>query len=276
MLIVNLTTTSERLTLCSATVWSLMHQKRVPDKIILWVSKDAYLADKGIKALPVWIGEINSIIDIVDVKYVTNSGPYRKIIPALRSAVDSDLLVYADDDVIYGELWLQQLENEFKRNNCNYVIASRVRIVKKNIFGFNQSYNMFPLYMGNNPLKENFIITGVGGCILMKKHINDKYIFCDEFINIAPKADDLWISKIIELSHSEVKICLPALENIQEISHSINCLSHGNTVYFKGSGAGKIYYKIKDFILGYFGLVSSNNDLTMKRVNKFFMENWTE
>ncbi|MCF0028243.1 hypothetical protein LZ670_30075, partial [Klebsiella michiganensis] len=62
----------------------------------------------------------------------------------------------------------------------------------------------------------------------------------------------------------------------QEISHSINCLSHGNTVYFKGTGVGKIYYKIKDFLLGYFGLVSSNNDVTMKRVNKFFMENWTE
>lgn len=131
MLIVNLTTTSERLTLCSATVWSLIHQNRVPDKIILWVSRDAYLADKGIQTLPVWISEINDIIHILEVKFVSNTGPYRKIIPALRSALDSDLLVYADDDVIYGQLWLQYLENEFKRNDCNYVVASRVRVVKK-------------------------------------------------------------------------------------------------------------------------------------------------
>ena len=101
MLTINLTTTSERLTLCAATIWSMVHQVRKPDKIRLWISNEPYLSDKGITTLPEWVIEINNIRNILEVIFVENTGPYRKIIPALRTADQNEVLVYADDDVIY-------------------------------------------------------------------------------------------------------------------------------------------------------------------------------
>lgn len=271
MLTVNLTTTSERLDLCSATIWSLLHQERVPDKIYLWLSKEPYLADRGVSVLPACITDFFKFTSILEVKFCENIGPYRKVIPALRNASENDILVYADDDVIYGKKWLVNLENEFLLHEKKCVIASRIRIVKKNLFGLNQNYNMYPIYLGSDSLKSKFIITGVGGCILMKKHISDEFLYDDCFINIAPKADDLWISKVLEVSGAEVRNCLAALDNVQEISHSISCLSHGNTIYFKGSTLlSKVFYRVSGFILGYFGLAKSNNDITLARVSKYF------
>jgi len=38
-----------------------------------------------------------------------NTGPYRKLIPALREAEPDDLIVTADDDIFSGRDWLQGL-----------------------------------------------------------------------------------------------------------------------------------------------------------------------
>ena len=59
-IILNLTTTCGRLDLCSATLWSLVNQSLVPDQINLWISKEPYMADEGIKTLP------NSIIKLIE------------------------------------------------------------------------------------------------------------------------------------------------------------------------------------------------------------------
>ncbi|HFE8951921.1 TPA: glycosyltransferase family 2 protein, partial [Klebsiella pneumoniae] len=103
-IILNLTTTCGRLDLCSATLWSLVNQSLVPDQINLWISKEPYMADEGIKTLPNSIIKLIECNDRIKVHYTENTGPYRKIIPALRNCTDEDILVYADDDVIYSNL----------------------------------------------------------------------------------------------------------------------------------------------------------------------------
>lgn len=78
MLTVNLTTTHSRLHLCSATVWSLMNQSLKPDFIVLWVSRDSYLSDEGIKQTPDFVQKFNTINNIIVVNYVSNTGPIGK------------------------------------------------------------------------------------------------------------------------------------------------------------------------------------------------------
>nr|ELA2827974.1 glycosyltransferase family 2 protein [Klebsiella variicola] len=48
------------------------------------------MADQGIKCIPEWVNELNKINDIVSVHFVENTGPYRKIFPALINSADDD------------------------------------------------------------------------------------------------------------------------------------------------------------------------------------------
>ena len=250
MLSINLTTTASRLELCSSTLWSLLHQTIIPDEINVWVSKEPYLADEGINEIPIFITELNSVRNIIKIKFTKNIGPYRKIIPILRESNADDIIVYADDDVIYGCTWLETLYDEFLKNSCSVVVASRVRLMQYNVFGKLKSYLSFPLCTESILLENDFIITGVGGCILSRSIIKDEFITNNEFMSIAPTTDDIWISKIIELSGGFVK-CLPVnLKNINEISHEINALSQDNMVIKYKSNilirfANKIINKVK-------------------------------
>lgn len=271
---INITTINSRLDLCAATVWSLMQQTLVPDQINIWISKDKYLSDDGISDVPTWIYDLNKINNIVRVIYVNNTGPYRKIIPAIRQAKDDDILIYADDDVIYAKTWLEKLINIFMHYKGNMVVASRIREKKKNVFGIYQSYSMLSLCNTNKIFNKDFIITGVGGCVLSRKHILDKYIYMDDFLNVCPRADDIWISKIIELSGTEVICCAEAIIDVQEIHHSINALNHINNIsIFTRNKFIKIFYRLYYKVSGYLGKSTCNNDLNIKSVDGFFIEN---
>lgn len=271
MIIVNLTTTSSRLELCSATIWSMIHQELLPDRIDLWISKNGFMSDQGINELPSWIDEINRINKIINVNFVDNTGPYRKIIPALLRSNDEDILVYADDDVIYGAQWLKLLITPFMENNGEYIVSSRVRLKKKNIFGNYQSYNRYPLCYSESILKRDFIITGVGGCVLQKKHIKENLLKINAYADIAPRTDDLWISKLLELSNTFVLVCPNAFSCVQEIQHSNNALSQINNGGLSNRLTfTSLFIKIKNKFFGYFGLNKTNNDISMKKINNYF------
>lgn len=271
MVSINLTTTSSRLDLCSATIWSLVHQSILPDCINLWISSSPYLADNGIEILPDWVEEINSFTDLLRVRYVDNTGPYRKIIPALMEASNEDTLVYVDDDVIYGRDWLKYLLQCFFENNEKYVVASRIRIMKKNFLKKYQSYNMFPILRKNIIIDSDYIITGVGGCVLKRRMIQEKFLLNNDFIKIAPKTDDLWISKILTSSGTPVFSCVGALGQVHEIAHENNSLSLVNTTAnIKGSLLNRFFRKLINKVLGYFGISITNNDRSLKRINEYF------
>lgn len=274
MLTVNITTTSSRIFLCSATVWSLVHQDLLPDEIVIWISAEPYLSDKGINEEPRFVAEVNNICnrEIVKVRYVKNTGPYRKIFPALKCADENDVLVYADDDVVYDNQWLSTLFSFFDDNDRKYIVASRIRKVTYNCFGQRKSYETFPLVKSNSILADDFIITGVGGAILMKNHIDSKYIFDESFIEICPKTDDIWISKIIELSKSKVLSCPQALNFVQEILHSNFSLSSTNTIFSSGMGLFRFFTKFKIKLLAYLGCLNTNNDRCIRQVEKYFSD----
>ena len=270
MISLNLTTTAGRLDVCSATIWSLIHQSILPDKIFLWVSKDPYMADTGISSDPLWVSEVNNIRDIVRVRYVENTGPYRKIFPALKEASDNDILIYADDDVIYGYNWLELLLSSFYESNSEFAVASRIRIMHKNFLGYYQSYNKYSILTNNKVCTDDFIITGVGGCVLKRKMINCDLINDDSYLKVAPKTDDLWISKILKISGSSVKNCPEALLQIQEIQHSNYSLNHENTIKFSGGIVMRFFHRLRMSIFGYFGKSLSNNDFAQKEIDNYF------
>ncbi|CAI3960387.1 Glycosyltransferase involved in cell wall bisynthesis (WcaA) (PDB:5MLZ) [Commensalibacter communis] len=271
MISVNLTTTSSRLSLCSATIWSLIHQTKKPDKIFLWISQEAYLSDEGIKVIPHWVDELNSISNIIEVKFVENTGPYRKILNAIKTSNHSDILVYADDDVIYGDMWLETLLDAFYKNRSQLAIASRIRVVKRNIFGQLQSYSRYRICKKPIQFSRDYIITGVGGCVLTKNMVNESFLNNNEYILLSPKTDDIWISKILELSGTIVEACPKALIYVDEIDHKNNALNLSNTYQTNHTNFIFIFInKPVQIFLSYFGLQRTNNDISIKKISHYF------
>ena len=270
MISVNLTTTSARVDLCSATVWSILQQDLIPDRINIWVSENAYLFDEGIKNPPSWVYELNKLNDIIRIIYTENTGPYRKIIPALSVAKRDDILVYCDDDVIYGHEWYESLLSAFNKYNGRYIVASRVRLKRLNVFGRLQSYNMYHVCNQDIVLENHYIVTGVGGCMLKKAHVRPDLISLDDFVSIVPRTDDIWLSKIFETSGTAVNCCASSLKYIQEITHSNNALNQSNNVIPGGGVLKKVLSKIRNKFFGYLGFSLSNNDLAIRNTDAFF------
>ncbi|HIE9167013.1 MULTISPECIES: glycosyltransferase [Klebsiella] len=270
MLIVNLTTTHSRLDLCSITLFSLLNQSVSPDKIRVWISEESYLSDQGVKKIPDFLLKLNKFNDIVEFVYTKNTGPYRKIFPALKIAGENDVLVYADDDVVYHKEWLEKLFSTFNKYQRMNVVAARVRLKKKNIFNKYKSYVAYPICLTERTLSRDYIITGLGGAILMKKHIASQYIYMEDYIEIAPKTDDLWISEIITRSKTNVTTCPDAICYFTEINHSNNALSANNNPVLSG---GVLSLFLKKSILklsSYFGVNKTNNDVAAKKIYKHF------
>lgn len=268
MLIVNITTIDSRLHLCAATLFSLALQSTPIDKIIVWVSSEPYMADKGITTLPAWFPLVN-INKNIEFKYTENIGPYRKIIPALNTFSEEDILVYADDDVVYGENWLKYLLDDFNAHAQNYVVASRVRLVTKNIFGRIRGYNDYNVVTQPAVLKDNYIITGVGGCIFSKKHIDSFFYTTRDFLKIAPTTDDVWLSNAFIMSGSQVYTSIKALAELNIIEHDYSALSSINTTFKTRIPGGRIINKIKEKLFGYLGLTTTRNDLAIRAVMEY-------
>jgi len=156
-----------------------------PDLILINLSKDSYLSDIGFKAIPDWLINPNIKINIVE-----NTGSYRKLLPALEFADDKDLIVTADDDILYATNWLKNLL-KFSTSEPDSIVCCRARLMKKNIIRNWQNYTKWDLI--NEKMKGNNILpTGGAGAVYKKKLLDVDFLSDHMFLEIAPTTDDLW------------------------------------------------------------------------------------
>jgi Glycosyl transferase family 2 len=266
MISINLTTTKSRLYLCSQTVWSLANQSVPVDQIVVWVSREAYLSDEGITEEPSWAEKIRQTGTPLVFKWVKNTGPYRKLFPALRAANDDDILIYADDDAIYSELWTESLLSDFERYDRKCVVAARVRETVKKKNDILDTYRKFPLISLPIVVQDNYIITGLGGVVLKKSHIDPVFLDNEDYLTVCPRADDIWISKLVQLSGTPLYVSAPTIKYVHEIDHEYG-LSRTNT--------RKISYSVMQKLRSTFGKKKKastlcQNDLYIQDTNDYF------
>lgn len=205
---ITLTTINNRLDLLSKVIESLLNQTVLPKKIFLNISEGGYLLDTGIsKNDPRLEGIKNN--DLVQINWVENTGPYRKIIPfmehfySLKSSEDM-LFITVDDDTLYPEYFIESLLCEFFDNDS--VIAFRGRSV-------NVSNNSISTYsdwsLGENVLNFNNLPTGKDGVIYSTKFFTRDFIDVKKAVDLAPTADDLWIKWHCALNGVKAKILRP-------------------------------------------------------------------
>jgi hypothetical protein len=246
---------------------SLSHQDCVPDEIQLWVSHDSYLRDDGICEDHPLILEIKQVFPLVDVRWTENTGPYRKLLPALQGSSDSDIVIIVDDDVIYGRYWLKGIMDEHRRYPES-VIATRVREVRKNKVNRETTYLQWPLVRENRLLKANFVITGAGGVLFRKRFFKDIDIANKDFVQICPTADDLWFSRILEKNGIGVRCFAKGLSEIFFMEHKEGLVL---------SNTPNLNTRVKQFLfwllykrLGNLGFSICKNDVLYKDTREYF------
>ena len=184
-ILVSLTTTYERSELLRKSLPSLLDQELLPDELILNISEKPYLKDSGFPQPTRWLKDLP-----VTINWVQNTGPYRKLLPVLQKAGHDDLVITADDDIIFHHSWLKGLVEAYQKNP-GAILCCRGRNMKKNIFGRWQNYRNWPL-VKKDLSSIHIIPTGGAGAVYTRKLLDLDFVFDKTFLKIAPKNDDLW------------------------------------------------------------------------------------
>ncbi|MFO7972127.1 MAG: glycosyltransferase family A protein [Desulfobacterales bacterium] len=202
--LVSLTTTFERSDLLKQTLPSLLNQDFTPDGIILNISKEPYLKDSGFTEIPRWIKNLP-----VTVNWVENTGSYRKLLPAIEGAGINDLVVTADDDVLYGKYWLKELVEQ-SLEHPEKIVCGRGRKMKKNIFCRWQNYRNWPV-LKKKSSSLLIVATGCGGVLYRKKLLDLGFIFDKKYLEISPMSDDLWF-KMASMRKNVTTLACPGID----------------------------------------------------------------
>ena len=182
-LIVSLTSYGGRIDTVHLTIESLAGGSVRPRRLILWLDDAERFATltPGLRRLQ----ERG-----LEIRLTENLGPYTKFFPTLAELDDDDLLVTADDDLLYPATWLARLV-EAQSTEPDLVHCYRARdIVVED--GTLAPYARWRLSLSTTASFHRFA-TGVSGVIYPRTVIEALRAAGDAFRQTAPRADDIWL-----------------------------------------------------------------------------------
>lgn len=199
-IIVNLTSFPERMNDIYYTLYSLLSQSLIPDKVILWLTFEEN--PDGIKNLP---KEVLKLMEYgLEIEFCHNLRAYNKLIPSLKKYPHA-VHITADDDIFYKKNWLKGLYNDYLKFGNNYIYAYRIHeVVMKNdkLYKYEKWKKAIK---SEKPSYLNFL-TGVGG-VLYPANIFNKEVFNEkQFTDLSPRADDIWFWAMAVLNNIKTKV----------------------------------------------------------------------
>jgi hypothetical protein len=190
--VVSLTTTSQRIATVPAVVRRLLGQTVRPHRILLWLSTEPYLFDEGIGPLSVPRELWRCAGDRLEIRYTDNTGPYRKIIPALPEAHPRGLsVVTIDDDHLVPVDWLERLVEAHAREP-RAVVCYQARQIRRGADGALLPYRQWPMWEGAG-FRMDLLPIGFGGVLYPPGTLPPGTEDTAVFTELAPRTDDLWL-----------------------------------------------------------------------------------
>lgn len=188
---ISLTSISSRVPALASTLRSLLRQD-YPDFLIrLYLSHGPFLLDEGIRRTPEEIANLAEEDDRLEVRFVPNIGPYRKMLPFLAETVGRRCLVAtADDDTIYPSDWLSGLYQALCIHRC--VVCYRGHHMRREGTRFAQYRHWMRNVVPRNPDLFN-LPTGKDGVLYDTSYFNPGVLDYAAALRLAPTADDLWL-----------------------------------------------------------------------------------
>lgn len=254
-LIVSLTTIHSRINKLNQVIESLLLQEcSIPFEVKLYISKEPYLLDKGIKEIPSELLELKKKNpNKFFITYTENIGPYRKFIPVLNDYFsDRDNFSYfvtVDDDTKYPQAWLEKLVQNAKQLDC--VVAYRGRVLSCD----GNSIHLYKKWKHSDDsvLVPNIKTVGTGkdGIIYKPEYFHPDVLDITSALKVCNHADDLWL-KFHTAVNGVPSVLLAS--SLQEAFEDIG-VEDENTLYRKINKHG-------------------GNDRAVQNLIKYFMERY--
>ena len=160
------------------------------------LSHEPYLMDEGFADAPVWVADLQKLNSrcTLQVSFVRNTGPYRKLLPVLAEFFDNTLdciIVTCDDDTNYVTTWLTTLLDYHRRTGG--LVAYRGHALRKTA----EAMTLLPYVdWQRNPDKTHHSLanlpTGKDGVVYRPSYFDRSVLDEDMAMKLAPTADDLW------------------------------------------------------------------------------------
>ena len=262
-IIVSLTTTYSRLSLLFYTLQSLRRQRYQDFRIVINLSKEPYLIDAGINEVPDWM-----VGEDVSIRFVKNSGPYRKLIPLINEINDSDIIVTADDDVLYGEDWLGKMV-ERAELYPDTIVCGRARLIKKNVFGRHQNYANWPAIL-TQQIDEEILPIGCAGVAYRKALLDLVFLNDESNLELSPTSDDLWFKLASFMNGTKVYVDPDIESGCVYLQHSMGLQEinlYRNNVEW--SFFRRVGQKLVKIIKDYLGISLAKNDFSWRRSSSY-------
>lgn len=193
-LIVSLTSFPDRIDEVQYTVYSLLNQSLLPEKIILWLAREQFEGKE--KNLPSKLIALqNATNRMFEIYWCKDMRSYKKLIPLISSSYDEfkgKNIVICDDDIYYRKYTIQKLLEEHYRHPLDVIchIGKKMQFSKnKELLPYDQ-WKWCKYCMG-----ENTVLPIGAGTVLYPADIIEKAPLLgriDLFEKLAPKADDIW------------------------------------------------------------------------------------
>ncbi len=208
---------------------SILNQEVLPDKLVLWLAH-------GSKIPQVYDKLISCGLEI---KYCDDIKSYKKLIPALLT-YPNDVLITADDDVIYPHDWLNRLILANKKDPM-CILGFRCHGITMTDQLEVRPYSEWKKCINKDDCVSEFSIlpTGVNGILYPPKSLDKRCLSRDLFMRIAPSGDDIWFWAMGRLNGTKYKIVQHELQNFDPVDPSEKGLfeevnsKEGNDIQFK-------------------------------------------
>lgn len=187
---ISLTTIDSRVDKVNLTVESLLAQDYANLSVVLHLSREPYLLDKGVPHAPPALEALRREDPRFSIRWVPNMGPYRKLLPLLASLGSRGAFIAtADDDTLYPEDWLTQLMRFHSRYRC--VIANRAHRIA--IRG--GKLTPYRDWMNSSIVRNPDLLmlpTGKDGILYHTAYFPPGVLDYQAAKQVAPTADDVW------------------------------------------------------------------------------------
>lgn len=196
MIIVSMTTTSARIAGLDANLRRILTGNRPPDRLVLNLGLGpSQLGCQGIKEIPQELRDLAEAHKQLEFRHTKNLGPGTKLLPTLREQWDNEdqIIVTADDDVLYPPYWLNRLLH-YARQFPDALLCYTARAIRPT-----KPYEDWPLIRRNRTQRVtrphwNYLPRGHDGVLYRPRFFQKRVFDITQMLRRCPSNDDIWFT----------------------------------------------------------------------------------